>query len=199
MHYKDQLAVTGKLNDTGDPVRVNLDKSYRAGVEADVTYTPSSKLALKGNLTLSTNKIDAYNEIIYNYDDGSVAAVNYSNTDLAFSPEVTAFAGLSYSVLKNLSLGLNNRYVGKQYMDNTSNDSRSLDAYFVSDFTAEYKIHPRFMKEITLSAWINNIFDELYESNGYTYSYIYGGALTTENFYYPQAGTNFMLQLKLDF
>jgi iron complex outermembrane receptor protein len=46
---------------------------------------------------------------------------------------------------------------------------------------------------------INNLFSELYEANGYTYSYVWGGELVTENFYYPQAERNFLMQLKVGF
>ena len=89
------------------------------------------------------------------------------------------------------------KYVSKQFMDNTSDDNRSLDAFFVNDIRASYSIKPKIVKELTFSLLVNNIFNHLYESNGYTYSYIYDKQVTTENFYYPQAGTNFLLAVKV--
>ena len=82
-------------------------------------------------------------------------------------------------------------------MDNTSDDNRSLDAFFVNDIRASYSVKPKFVKELTFNLLVNNIFNHLYESNGYTYSYIYDKQVTTENFYYPQAGTNFLLAVKV--
>jgi iron complex outermembrane receptor protein len=199
MKYKDQLAVTGRLNDTGDPVRVNIPDSYRAGIEADASVLVTDKLELRTNVTLSENKIDTYVETLYNYDDGSVTDVVYNNTELAYSPSITAGLSAGYNLTSSIKINASARYVGEQFLDNTSTGSRSLDAYTVTDLRVDYNIRPKFMKGITLSAWINNIFDQLYESNGYTYSYIYGGELLTENFYYPQAGRSFMAQIKLDF
>jgi iron complex outermembrane receptor protein len=44
---------------------------------------------------------------------------------------------------------------------------------------------------------LNNVFNKRYTPNGYTYSYIYGGQLVTENFVFPMAGTNFMLAVNI--
>ena len=53
------------------------------------------------------------------------------------------------------------------------------------------------MKEITLSVLVNNIFDKKYESNGYTWGYIGGGTEYRENYFFPQAGTNFLAMLTM--
>ena len=56
-----------------------------------------------------------------------------------------------------------------------------------------------FFKEIGLAFQLNNITNEMYEANGYTFSYVAGGQITTENFYYPQAGFNLMTMLTVKF
>src|SRR5690606_39039573 len=40
MLYKDQLVVTGQINDIGSAVRENVDKSYRLGLELDASWQP---------------------------------------------------------------------------------------------------------------------------------------------------------------
>ena len=55
----------------------------------------------------------------------------------------------------------------------------------------------RLIKEINWGLQVNNIFNKLYEPNGYTYSYYFGGKLETQNFYYPMAGTNFMIAMNI--
>jgi iron complex outermembrane receptor protein len=55
------------------------------------------------------------------------------------------------------------------------------------------------MKEISLSVLANNIFDVNYSSNGYTYGYRGGSAEYRQNYYYPQAGRNYLLMLALRF
>jgi iron complex outermembrane receptor protein len=108
-------------------------------------------------------------------------------------------AGLNARPLKNLELSLLNKYVSRQYLDNTGRESRSLDPFFIQDFRAIYRIKPRFIKEIMITAQVNNLFNVKYEPNGYSFSYYYGGALVTENFFFPMAGTNFMAGLTLRF
>jgi iron complex outermembrane receptor protein len=201
--YKDQLVLTGALNDVGAAVRTNVDKSYRTGVEVESVWRISAKLNWNVNLTVSQNKINEFTEVLYdyglNFDEYNVIERKYNSTDIAFSPNVIAGSGFSYFPVQNLELSILTKYVGRQYLDNTSNESRSLDPYIVNDVRLRYTLKPSFMKEISFSLLANNIFDEVYESNGYSYGYLGGGNEYRENFYYPQAGRNFMMMLTLKF
>ena len=88
--------------------------------------------------------------------------------------------------------------MGQQFLDNTANSDRALDAYFVSNLRINYVWNPTWTNQLSVAFLINNLLDETYESNGYTYSFIAGG-LQTFNFYYPQAGRNFMLKVGVGF
>lgn len=197
MNYKNQLVLTGQVNDVGNAIRVNVPQSYRAGLELMANWKFASKWALSANTTFSQNKIKNFTETIVNYDGDANQINSLSKTDISFSPNLIAGGQLSYNLGKNVELALMTKYVSKQFMDNTSDDNRSLDAFFVNDIRASYSIKPKFVKELTFNLLVNNIFNHLYESNGYTYSYIYDKQVTTENFYYPQAGTNFLLAVKV--
>ncbi len=90
MDYRDQLILTGQINDVGAYIRENVASSYRAGIELDGAYRLSSAWTLGGNIAFSQNKIKEFTEYI---DDYSVAefqqeAITYTNTDIAFSPNV---------------------------------------------------------------------------------------------------------------
>jgi iron complex outermembrane receptor protein len=122
----------------------------------------------------------------------------HKNTDLAFSPTVNAFAGLNYC-LKVLNLGWTTKYVGRQFLDNTSDENRNINPFTFSNLMASYTLELKALKEITFGLQVNNIFNTLYENNGYTFSYISAGQMTTENFYYPQAGRNFMARILVKF
>jgi iron complex outermembrane receptor protein len=124
---------------------------------------------------------------------------NYSNSDISFSPNVIAGSGFSYFPVVHAEITLLTKYVARQYLDNTSTEARSIDPYLTNDIRLKYFWNPGFMKEISLSFLVNNILDEKYESNGYTYGYLGGGQEYRENFYYPQAGRNFMAMLVLKF
>lgn len=205
MNYRDQLVLTGKLNDVGSPTRTNAGKSYRSGVEVEGAFQFTKTLTLNANATFSRNKIKAFTAFYDNYDvydeNGrqTQTQASYSNTDISFSPNVIAGGQLLWKPVKNLELGWLAKYVGKQYLDNTQDESRKLNSYFTNDIRAIYSIKPKFVKEINLSLLVNNVFNKLYESNGYTFSYTSEGQFVTENYYYPQAGFNFLAGVGIKF
>ena len=192
MGYKNQLVLTGQLNDVGSSIRQNVDKSYRAGIELDGTYMFTGKFGLNLNATFSRNKIQSFDEVI----DPEI--IPHSDIDISFSPSVISSGQLIWKPLDGLEINFISKYVGEQYLDNTQNDNRSLDAYWVNNLRLGYTLKDVVFKEIEINLLVNNIFDAKYSSNGYTYSYNYEG-LVTENFYYPQAGVNYLIGLNLRF
>ncbi len=194
MNYQDQLVLTGAVNSTGDAIRKNVDESYRLGVEASLNYQISKRLLWNGNVTLSQNRIRQFKEEIVDYDTYDLPIIHHENTDIAYSPSFIAGNTLTYMV-GAFEASLLSKYVGKQYLDNTSDEARSIKAYATQDIRLKYTMK----KGPAFTLLLNNVLNELYSSNGYTYSYRYGGATTTENFYYPQAGFNFLLGASIRF
>jgi iron complex outermembrane recepter protein len=123
----------------------------------------------------------------------------YPTTDIAFSPNIIASGQLVFEPLKGLTFSAISKYVGKQYLDNTSNPDRVINSYFVEDLRLTYDFKTKGIKNIGLNFYVNNVLNAQYESNGYTYNYIYGSQLIVSNNYYPQAGTNFLFGLSLKF
>jgi iron complex outermembrane receptor protein len=203
MNYRDQLVLTGELNDVGAFVRTNAGKSYRMGVELQGTIKFSDQVLWNANLTLSRNRIAEYREILEDYgaDFSGFGLVEnvFEDTEIAFSPSIIGASNLSFLPFDGSEITLLTKYVGKQYLDNTTNDSRSIDAYLVNDLRLSYTWKPSFVKEMTFSFLINNILDEAYESNGFTYGYLAGPVAYRENFYYPQAGRNYMAMIGIKF
>jgi len=199
MNYKDQLVLTGALNDVGSSLRTNVAESYRAGIEIAAEVRPYKGIFWKPNATFSQNKIANFNEVLYDYTVGfDVVEVNHGTTDIAFSPNVIIGSTLGYETKLGLTVALLSKFVGKQYLDNTSSEDRILESYFVNDVSISYDAQIKGVKRLTFSLLVNNVLNEMYSSNGYTYSY-YAGDLITENFYYPQAGTNWLLGMKWKF
>jgi iron complex outermembrane receptor protein len=102
-------------------------------------------------------------------------------------------------ILKNLEVNWNTKYVGRQYLDNTSRKNRSLDPFLVQDIAFNWTIPMKNLKSLELIGQINNIWNTLYAPNGYTYSYFYGRTESINNFYYPMAERNFMVGLNIHF
>ncbi|GAA3765025.1 TonB-dependent receptor [Flavobacterium ginsengiterrae] len=182
MGYKDQLILTGRLDDVGAPIRANTEKSYRLGFEFDATISLSEKFIIRPNFTLSSNK----------NVDLAVEGQYYGTTKIAYSPEVIAGNIIVYKPIENLYISLLQKYVGEQYMNNIELPEAKLADYFVNDLNISYEIKPKSVfKSITITGLVNNILDKKYVSNGAMWD-IYP-------YYYPQAGINFLAGLTLKF
>lgn len=199
MYYTDQLVLTGEINDVGDAIMTNVDKSYRLGLELSGGVKIFEKLNINANATLSQNKIIDFTEYIDNWDTEVQDANNIGETDLAFSPNLVINGIISYELFKNFKTVFISKYIGKQFIDNTSNNERSLDPYFVNDLKLSYSLNTRSIKEISFNVLINNIFNHEYESNAWVYKYIYGGEEYTMDGYFPQAGINILGGITLKF
>lgn len=199
MDYKNQLILTGQLNDVGAYIRQNVKDSFRAGLELQAGTRIFKGLEWSGNATISRNKINRFTQYTDNYDTGNQESTTYDNVDIAFSPSFIGTSVFDYTV-DGLNAELIAKYVSEQYLDNTQSESRKIDPYWVNNLRFSYSwTAVPYLKSIDAALEINNVLDEKYETNGYTYGYISGGSEQHYNYYYPQAGRNFMLQLRLSF
>jgi iron complex outermembrane receptor protein len=187
MGYKDQLVLTGELDNVGSPIRKNSGDSYRMGVEVDATFKLSKQWTIAPNFTLSSNKnVDFVAEV-------KESLTNLGNTNIAYSPNFIAGNILTFSPLSAVSISLLSKFVSEQYMNNIDDTSGKLKDYFVNDFNVSYEIKTSsIFKSIAINLLANNIFNVDYVSNGADY----GGGFV---YYYPQAGTNFLIGLSLKF
>ena len=183
MQYKDQLILTGKINDVGAYTRTNIPDSYRAGIELSGGMKIYKWLSASANITLSKNKVINFTEYIDDYDNGGQQTQRYESTDIAFSPSCISAYAINLLPIKNVEINFMGKYVSRQYLDNTSQTSRSLGSFYVQDVKLNYTLQ----KAALLFLQVNNLFSKKYEPNGYTFSYIAGGEQTTENFYFPMA------------
>jgi iron complex outermembrane receptor protein len=200
MDYKDQLVTTGELNDVGAYNRVNVAKSYRAGIEATAGVQIIPTVRWQVTATYSQNKIKNFTEYVDDWDNGGQLKIEHNNTAIAYSPNWIGSSMISFTPFKGFETALISKYVGKQYLDNTQNDTRKLDAFFVNDLRMSYEFAVKnIFKAVRVGVLVNNIFDTQYESNGYTWSAQYLGARNDYNYYYTQAGTNYLANLVLVF
>jgi len=199
MLYKNQLVLTGKINDVGEYARTNIKNSFREGIELDAGYRILKNLDIKATGTFSISKIKVFNEYVDDYDNGGQILVEHNNADIAFSPNLVANGIVSFRPIKNVTADFIYQYVGNQFMDNTSNNARQLNAYSICNLRFNYAINNvlKNVPLIELGLQITNLFNQLYASNGYTYSYFYSGQTTTENFYFPQSGVNVLGSLRV--
>lgn len=184
MNYTDQLVLTGKLDNVGNPIRANVGKSYRTGIEVSGLIRFFDALTWNANISISANKNKDY---VLDPEEGKTR-----NTNIILSPAVIGGSQLAWSAFAGFQATLLTKFVGKQYLDNTETESLTLEPYLVNDVRLSYTLRPKHMRAIDLSLLVNNIFNEQYESNGATY----GDGVA---YYFPQAGTNFLAMVTLKF
>ncbi|HEX4373202.1 MAG TPA: TonB-dependent receptor [Puia sp.] len=197
MLYKNQLVLNGQINYVGEYTRINIPNSYRLGIELQGTAKPTDWFNADANISFSRNKVKNYTEYIDDYDNGNQKTYSYNSTDIAFSPSIVGSATLNFLPCKNYELSLISKYVSQEYLDNAQQENRKLNAYYVQNLRMMYTVRFKEIKEMNLIFQLNNVFNKKYEPNGYTYSYIYGGQLITENFLFPMATTNFMFAVNI--
>lgn len=200
MNYQDQLVLTGELNDVGAPLRTSSGKSYRAGIEIEAEVTLLNNLRILPSVAWSTNK----NKDFVTSIDGEL--VNLGTTNISYSPDLIISNNLVYQPLENLYLSFLTKYVGRQYMGNTDSPQSVLSSFFVNDFNIVYEWREvPWFSSVVFTGMVYNIFDAVYSSNGYYYTYeddwsVPGQITTVEGAaYYPQAGIHFLAGLTLKF
>lgn len=195
MYYENQLVLTGQINDVGAAIMSNVDKSYRAGIEIVSHYQPNKYFTWNFNTTLSANKILDYTQFVETYDENweflSMTEEYLGTTDISFSPNIVIGNEFIFTPVKNFNIGLATKFIGKQYIDNSSNEKYVLKPYTITNlnFSYQFKEYKHFKASIFFN--INNIFNAKYESNAWLWKAYVGGIEQYSDGYYPQAGINF--------
>ena len=198
MNYKDQLVMTGAINDVGSAIMTNVDESYRAGIELQAGYT-TKYIDLMANATFSKNKIKAFDEFVDNWDTWAQDTIAHKDVDIAFSPNMLASGIITVKPLKDLKVNFISQYVHRQFLDNTQSYDRYIAPYFVENISVNYHFEPSFCKGVDVGLFVNNVFNRMYISNGWVYSYMYGGERFAQDGLSPQAGTNAMASVTFNF
>ncbi len=200
MWYRDQLIITGQINDVGSYVRQNVPQSHRIGLELDARWQPLRGLSWAWTAALSDNKIRNFTEYVDLHDYSGQEEIFYNATHIAMSPAFVGSSEVAFKPWQNFEVALISKYVSRQYLDNTSSVERSLDAFFVNNLRFIQEVNIPRIKRTAITLAVNNIFNEKYESNGYTWGHLNAdGSRASYNYYFPQATANFMLGLSLGF
>lgn len=207
MDYKNQLVLTGKMNDVGAFTRFNVPNSYRAGIELQGSYVFADWLNANANVTFSKNKIRNFTAYYDAYDDIDMSnylgqqAVDYHNKDISFSPNIIGAATINTKPIQNLELSLIGKYVGKQYLDNTQDNTRKIADYYNQDIRAIYSIKTKALKQLDIIGYVYNAFNKMYYTNGAAYSYWVDGNANSQptnyNYYFPYAGTHYSIGINI--
>jgi iron complex outermembrane recepter protein len=199
MWYKNQLVLNGRINDVGAYTRINVPRSYRIGVEFEGRSQLSDIFSLRGNITVSNNKIVSYNEyedaFDQNFEYKGQVAVPYDRSSLAFSPSLIAAGEIGIKATSGITLNLLNKYVSSQFLDNTGDSNNQLKGYYIADVQLLWIIN----KNLSLNIQMLNAFNHFYVSNGWSYRYRVDDQRSLAQGYFPQAGRHFLVSLNFSF
>lgn len=197
MYYVDQLILTGEINDVGNPVMMNVDRSYRTGIELTAGFEPVKDLSINLNGALSRNRILNFREKVDDWNTGAQIENDLGTTHLAFSPGAVGGFEILWQPLKFMKASIDGKYVSRQYIDNTSSIDRSIDPYFVNNLKLRFTARPKLVEELQFDINVNNVFNHEYETNAWVYRYYYEGQYGKMDGYFTQAGINLMLGLTI--
>jgi iron complex outermembrane receptor protein len=200
MDYKDQLILTGRINDVGAAIMTNVPKSYRMGLEYTGKLSAIKNIVWEHHATFSRNKIVDFVEYTDDWDHWGEQIINrLGTTDIAYSPTLVAGSNITWKSGKSINISMQTNFVSRQYLDNTSSRDRSLDSYFVNNLKLDYTLQQKLVKKWTFYGSINNFLNHKYESNGWVYSYYSEGVRKKEDGYFPQAGISYLLGMYIEF
>ena len=186
MNYKDQFVLTGELDNIGEAVTRNLDKSYRLGVELTAAWKPVDWFQWDANATWSRNRVK---DIAVTLEDGKTNYTIDGETPLSFSPDFI-FNNIFTFQYAGFKASVQSQYISDQYLTNTGfktmecNDKWNDDYEPVGNTTYEtlmlkhhfntnldlsyhFSLKKIGMKDATIGVTLYNIFDAKYDNNGW--------------------------------
>ena len=164
----------------GLPLRKNVPRSVRRGIEATVNWQASKRLSAEVNGAVSHNWIATYT------DDAS--GTTYYDVPPLLTPTVSTNQRLTYAAARGVSLSLEGRYTSRSFLDNTGNPLFVLPAAYITDAQVAWQNAPG---HLAITLFVNNLADVRSYSSGYT-----DGSIS---YYYPLPPRNLYLQVRAAF
>lgn len=178
MDYKNQFVLTGAINDIGEAVAINVDKSYRLGIEFEAAWQPIEWFRWSANATWSRNRVKDSKVTLDDY----ATTVSLGDASLSFSPDLILnnIFTLDYQGFKAT---IQSQYVSDQYLTNTGFETMTcwdeqgnetqetllLKRHFVTNIDLSYTFgwEKVGLKEATVGLSLYNIFSAKYDNNGW--------------------------------
>ncbi|HEX9726690.1 MAG TPA: TonB-dependent receptor [Vicinamibacteria bacterium] len=209
MEFRNEIALTGELSEIGLPLRRNVDRSYRRGVEVDLRWMPLSNWTVMHSLNVSRNRIDSWTQFydVYDAEGAWVGSepITYQNVRPLLSPELVFNLGAEWAN-RDTSVRLMGRYVAESQLDNTGLSEFQTPSFTNVDLRASQSLG-RFWEgaDARITLFVNNLLDNQDQfPSGYSYQFLVrdgagGETLDGIPYYYPLATRNFVVELEVGF
>ena len=190
MEFYDEILPEGGVDaNTGLRKSINADRSVHAGIELTASAKVHRSIQLSANTAFNHNRLKDF-------------IVNLDGYDISFADKtIPGFANYLTNIIVDATPGqwrftYRLKLTGKQYLDYDNTESLAIQPAMVSSLSAS-RTFRNFAGagDLTVSGRIDNLFQKLYESSGY--SYVYDSSTFAE--YYPAAERSFFTQVTLEF
>ena len=208
MEFRDEIAQTGALSEIGLPLRQNVDRSYRRGLEIEAAFQATPEMHLRASLTAMRSRFDSWTQVLDVYDPASEYLTSeprtFADVPALLTPALVANATASY-VRGGLSLSATGRYVSPAHLDNTGASTSRTPGFFDADLGARFRLKRGHAGrgEASLRLDVANLFDRRDRwPSGYSYLFLTRGATGPDqpggvNYFYPLAGRTILVGLEL--
>ena len=189
MDFKNELVYNGQLDDNGVPIVGNAKRSFHSGIEFSNRFNLNRNLGFILNGSYNYDKLVDYTAYTIDWNSYVVDSTNLSGNRAGGFPIYIVYGAMDYS-FGGLKLELNDRLVGKQYLDNTMTDSLSIALHNVLGANLTYTVNNMWIfNKAEVSINLNNILNKLNAVNGYVDGHT--------PYFFPNAPRNFNLNLRL--
>ena len=192
MNFHNEIASTGELSPIGLLLRRNVDRSYRRGLELEYSWQAMSRLKLRGNATLSRNRIHTWTQFYDVYDAaGNIVGsqpITFHDVNPILTPTMIVNQSIEYAPSSSLIFGMTGRHVGRSYLDNTNNRAFIAPAFTTLEANAAIALS----HGVSLRLQVNNLTNnKRVFPSGYSYLFLTPDrTIEGISYYYPQATRN---------
>lgn len=124
MRFRNEILPIGELSYIGTPLRKNVPRSHRRGVEVDAAADIGSAWRLSGNATMMTSLIREFTD-----RDG----VTHRNVPALLTPRFQSAQRITWRPVPMLALTTEGRYTSHSQLTNTNDPGLRLPADYVVD------------------------------------------------------------------
>ncbi len=208
MEFRNEIAQTGELSEIGLPLRRNVDRSHRRGLELELRWQAARSLRVSGTANLSANAIGEWQQFydVYGPDGSYVDSVSrlHRDVDPLLTPRAVVNLGFDWTPRAEVTAGMRGRYVSKSQLDNTGDDELKAPSHLVLDASALLRLE-RWVRlgqsrlRVEVTNLLNN--DRVWPT-GYSYQYFNRDTAGSDSragipYYYPQATRAVFVALEL--
>jgi iron complex outermembrane receptor protein len=144
MYFNNEIVSIGQLNPMGIALGINADKSYRLGIEGDLTLK-LKKLEVGSSFNFSKNKVWLDNV----------------KSEPVLTPNFISNLFTNYNLGK-IEVGANYKYVAQSFLDN--NNTFICPEYHLVDTSISYNLSD----DTSIRLFVNNILDKNWTTGGTT-------------------------------